>query len=118
MASEQVADDEVLTRLDSTDRQRYEQIRFEISHLESQLFGYAPLQVPPRADAEASPFCISHLYTVIPEQPEPTYLLARGDPNSKIREVTSGGIAAISHVEADFGLPTDRKSTHLNSSHW
>ena len=107
VASEQVADDEVLTRLDSTDRQRYEQIRFEISHLESQLFGYAPLQVPPRADAEASPFCISHLYTVIPEQPEPTYLLARGDPNSKIREVTSGGIAAISHVEADFGLPTD-----------
>ena len=107
VTNQQVADDEVLGRLDSAARQRYKQIRFEISHLESQLFGYVQLPVPPRAALEASPFCITHLYTVTPEQPEPTFLLDRGDPNSKVREVTSGGIAALPGVEADFGLPTD-----------
>ena len=107
VTSQQMAEDEILARLDSAAQQRYKQVQFEISHLESQLFGYAQLPVPPRAALEASPFCITHLYTVTPEQPEPTFLLDRGDPNSKIREVSSGGIAALLGVEADFGLPTD-----------
>ncbi len=46
-------------------------------------------------------------YAVNPSQPEPTHVLARGNPAQPGEVVAPGGIAAASHGAADLGLPPD-----------
>src|SRR5262249_6496698 len=46
-------------------------------------------------------------YVVAPKPPEVAHVLLRGDPKKKGAVVTPGGVAALSGVSADFGLPAD-----------
>lgn len=44
------------------------------------------------------------VYAVVPRKPEPTFLLARGNPSQRIEQVLPGGVASIKGVDANFGL--------------
>jgi hypothetical protein len=47
------------------------------------------------------------VYAVFPRQPETSHLLIRGNPADRGQVVSAGGVAALTGVRADFGLPPD-----------
>ena len=53
---------------------------------------------------KVKPFSI---YAVAPRTAEVAHLLNRGNPAQKVEEVTPGGIASLSNLKPDFGLPVD-----------
>ena len=49
----------------------------------------------------------SAAYTVMSRQPEPTFVLARGDIEQKREQVTAGALSAVAGLRKEFGLPAD-----------
>jgi hypothetical protein len=47
------------------------------------------------------------VYAANSKQPEPTFVLIRGDVEKKGEQVTAGGLASITKLKADFDLPAD-----------
>ena len=47
------------------------------------------------------------VYAVVPQQPEPTFLLRRGDTRQRGEMVSPGGVKRIATARAEFGLPPD-----------
>ena len=45
------------------------------------------------------------IHAVLSREPDPTFVLERGDVEKKGRQVTAGGLAAVTSVDSDFGLP-------------
>jgi len=83
-----VSEEELARRLAPTDKKRRERLSAEIAQLTKLL--------------ERSP---PKIYAVMPSTPEPTFLLARGEPSRKEAELTPGGLQALG--DSDFGLTTN-----------
>ncbi|MCA8989285.1 MAG: DUF1553 domain-containing protein, partial [Planctomycetaceae bacterium] len=47
------------------------------------------------------------VYAISPRPPGSTHVLLRGNPGTPAEEVRAGGIASLSEVPADFGLPAE-----------
>ena len=95
-----ISEQELVARLPDSMKAERTQLKFESDHLRKQL-------------ARASE---NRVYAVAPKNPEPTYLLLRGNPATPAEEVPSGGITAISHQPSaisrkddalTFSLPKD-----------
>jgi hypothetical protein len=80
---------EELVRAMGTERQRREALRAEAAELRQAL-----KSVPPAAAA----------YAAVSRQPEPTFLLVRGDVEKRKAAVAPGGLSAMSALPADFAL--------------
>jgi mono/diheme cytochrome c family protein len=48
---------------------------------------------------------VPQVYAAVSREPEPTFVLARGDVEKKKQLVTAGGLSAVTAPRADFGLP-------------
>ncbi len=70
---------------------RYDQLRTEVAQLTAKIAILQPAQV----------------YAIKPQQPEPTHLLARGNPAQPKEVIGPGGISSLSALSADFSLPVD-----------
>ena len=46
-------------------------------------------------------------YAARPSPPPPTFILGRGDVEKKVKQVTAGGLSAVRHPSAEFGLAAD-----------
>jgi hypothetical protein len=92
VAAEDVAEEEILARLEPARGVRYRQLLADLDRLQARL-GERPAAV--------------HAYAVTPRPAEPTYLLYRGNPAQKGPLVTPGGVAGLAGLSADFGLPAD-----------
>lgn len=90
--SSAVSDEEIVQALDPPQRQRRDQWLAERHRLRDQ---HKALTVTALA------------YAVNPTQPEPTFVLGRGDVEKKKEQVKAGGLAAVTRPASDFDLPFD-----------
>lgn len=90
-AGSAVAQDELLAAFDDAERGRYETITSEILDFDETLTRLHP----------------SRCYALTAKEPEPTHLLARGDPAQPRDMVTPRGIASLTGVAADWKLAAD-----------
>jgi len=90
VVSTTVTEDQIVASLSQSEREQRARLAFELTSLESvwRLHGAGPV------------------YAVVPQPPEPTYLLARGDPGAKLEPVAPGAIRA-GGLPADWGLAPD-----------
>jgi uncharacterized protein DUF1553/uncharacterized protein DUF1549/concanavalin A-like lectin/glucanase superfamily protein len=95
-----IAEPELLARLSEAAAAERSLLKFEIEHLHKQL-------------ARANE---TKVYAVLPKNPEPTFLLLRGNTTSPAEEVTAGGVFSVSAAtaaaaektfDADFKLSKD-----------
>jgi hypothetical protein len=49
----------------------------------------------------------SKAFTITPQQPQPTHLLVRGNPQQKAEVIAAGGLIATGKTSSDFGLGAD-----------
>jgi Protein of unknown function (DUF1549)/Protein of unknown function (DUF1553)/Planctomycete cytochrome C len=89
-ASQQTRIADGLETRPTADRRR-DALQFEIAQLKSQLARWGEMKA----------------YAVAPKTPGKAYLLNRGNPAAKVRVVKPGGVASLSAVNANFGLPAD-----------
>jgi hypothetical protein len=82
---------ELVAALSAQERGERERLQKQIAQLEERL----------RALREVKAFAIT------PQQPEPTQLLIRGNPQQKGKTLAPGGLPAIAGLSADFGLAAD-----------
>jgi hypothetical protein len=90
-SSNHISEQELTAQLDPASRELRKHLLYERRHLESQFERIAA----------------SKTYAVVPKKPEPTHLLARGNPASPTDLVAAGGIAALTGVVPDFDLKPD-----------
>ncbi|MCO8122948.1 DUF1553 domain-containing protein [Stieleria sp. TO1_6] len=83
--------DQIIAAMTSAQLAQRESLLASIEHLQSERQRHRPYTV----------------YAVKPKPPEPTHLLARGNPGQPIRAVAPGGIAAVTGVKADFAVGQD-----------
>lgn len=88
-------DDEVREGLDETARARHDALR----------------QTLASADAELAMLSPPAIYGVDPKEPEPTHLLARGDPAQPRELMSPRGVQALASLDADWGLAADAPET-------
>ena len=90
--------------LSAEDRDRYEHLLFELDQLESQRTRITETSV----------------YAVTPRTPAVTHVLLRGNTTQPGAVVAAGGVAAVSGVDADFGLRPDASDSlrRMRLSHW
>ncbi len=50
---------------------------------------------------------IPPVYAVVSRQPEPTFVLARGDIEKRKSEASAGGLSAVASLACDFAVPTN-----------
>lgn len=77
--SEHVSEAELLARLPDSAKSERNRVQFEFEHVRRQIARVQETKV----------------YAVVPKKPEPTRILARGNPATPTEEVTAGGIAAV-----------------------
>ncbi len=70
---------------------RFDRLQAEVARLTEKIAVLQPPQV----------------YAIKPRQPEPTHLLARGNPAQPKEIIAPGGISSLSALAADFALPAD-----------
>ena len=99
-----VSERELTAALSDSERASRNAWRFELEQLRSQ----------------QSRLADSTIYAVTPKQPEVTHVLLRGNPAQPEEQVTPGGIAAVTGLEADFGLTSDAPEdvARTKLAHW
>jgi hypothetical protein len=84
-------DDDIRKALSEDERTRYDALRVELIAIDTELSRLHP----------------SNVYASTPKEPEPTHLLARGDPALPRELVSPRGVQSLASVEADWGLAAD-----------
>jgi len=87
----QVTEAMIREQLSTAAQQRYVQLRARIEATTTALSRLHPAQV----------------YAIKPKQPEPTHLLARGNPAQPKEVLPAGGIQSLRDLPAEFGLTPD-----------
>jgi len=90
-ASDYVSPEELAARMEPRDWQRLQALRFEISQIGSQIDRWQETK----------------FYANSPRQPEPTYVLQRGQTTQRGELVSARGIRALRGCEAEWGLAAD-----------
>ena len=86
-----VTSEQIAARLTGEQKQEWDRLRNQISERRDQFKALTARRA----------------YVVAPRAPEPSRLLVRGTPGQPAAEVTPGAVAALSGVNADFGLALD-----------
>ncbi|MBS0207885.1 MAG: DUF1553 domain-containing protein [Planctomycetes bacterium] len=92
----EISETELRENIPEEQRSRWASLRFEYNQLGQQL---TRLQD-------------STVYAVAPREPEPAFVLHRGNPGDPREPVIAGGIASLRGVDADFGL--DEQSSDMD----
>ncbi len=96
MDSRIVTSDELTQAMTPAQRQERESLVTRISEARNAVRGLVPVQ---------------QVYAAVSRQPEPTFVLVRGDIEKRKGTATAGGLSAVS-MTADFGLPATAPEAH------
>lgn len=61
---------------------------------------------------------VPEVYAAVSRQPEPTFVLARGDVEKKRAEVTAGGLSALAQADFELSSATTESQRRLKLSDW
>ena len=89
--SSYVSDEDISRRLSATERERRKRLLAEVTPIREKIARLREAKV----------------FAVMPQEPPPSHLLVRGNPQQKGEVVSPGGLAAVKIAASDFGLSPD-----------